>query len=80
LNLAAGQNVLLLNYEYFDKIHGYIICGFNQHIDHARRTCVKNEKDFYTLEFPDFTINNTATQRNLQERVTAPNANKTKII
>ena len=46
----------MLNYEFFDKIHGYIICGFKKHIDHKNRKCVENDYGFYTLELPDFTI------------------------
>ena len=55
-NLAAGQNYLMLNYEHFDKVHGYIICGFNQHVELKSRSCVLNKKGYFSLDFPDFHI------------------------
>ena len=54
LNLAAGSNYLLINYEHFDKVNLYLICGFHQHIDESNRRCVNNAEGFYTIALPNF--------------------------
>jgi hypothetical protein len=51
LKLSAGSNYLLLNYEFFDKIECFLICGFNQHIHKNRRKCIANENQHFTLSF-----------------------------
>ena len=68
-----------MNYEIFDKVHGYIICGFKKHINHKTRSCDQNEEGFYTLELPDFKINSKPVSRFLDES-RAINGNKTRTI
>jgi hypothetical protein len=43
-----------MNYEHFDKVNFYLVCGFNQHIDENSRKCIDNAQGFYTLTLPNF--------------------------
>lgn len=67
MNIAANKDLLLVNYQNFNSVKGFLFCGFQQHINSKTKKCEANVPGFYQLDLPHQQLNRRGSSQKIND-------------